>query len=301
MALYAFDGTGNEDNADDAKDTNVVKFSEAYKDGYQGSGKNFYVEGVGTRKGFIGKVFGSIFGAGGEQRIEEAMEAAQKNFDRGDEIVDIIGFSRGAALALEFANQLREQGINNKVPEINFIGLWDTVASFGIPGNHINLGMTLTIPKNVNHCSHAMALDERRDTFPLTRVIQDKYSDRNLAEIHEAWFRGFHSDVGGGNQNQGLSSISLVWMFNRASDNGVLIPIDYMTKHQELRNPEAKSKKPGMDIIPDKKRTIFPEDEVHESVNRRGLVVSGFESNNPPKGLKVTSDDGGIYDKGFEE
>lgn len=63
MALYAFDGTWNENKPDDAEDTNVFKFKEAYQ------GNKFYVEGVGTRFGILGRVFGGIFGAG-SRRLE---------------------------------------------------------------------------------------------------------------------------------------------------------------------------------------------------------------------------------------
>jgi hypothetical protein len=35
------------------------------------------------------------------------------------------------------------------------------------------------------------------------------------------WFRGVHSDVGGGNRNAGLSSIPLDWMFSAAHRAGV--------------------------------------------------------------------------------
>jgi len=99
MAMYAFDGTGNECNEDPAENTNVLKFVEAYEITYSGAGECFYVPGVGTRKSIVGKIFGSVFGAGGDKRIEEAVEACEKNFALGDRNVDVIGFSRGAALA----------------------------------------------------------------------------------------------------------------------------------------------------------------------------------------------------------
>ncbi len=302
MAIYAFDGTGNEDNPSDGLDTNVLKFFNAYKEEYQGDGECFYVEGVGTRKGIIGKIFGSVFGAGGEQRIDEAIDCLENNFDKGDKEINIIGFSRGAALALEFANEINDHGINGEdSPPINFIGIWDTVASFGMPGNNINLGYTLSVPKNTLHCFHALALDERRQGFPLTRVFQDAYSDVEACDINEVWFRGFHSDVGGGNKNESLSSISLVWMFMRALDVGIHIPSTHADKHRSLRNPEAACSKPGMDIIPNKKRTILHTDVVHESVSRREWAARRFEANNPPKGLKVMNDKGEILPKAFEE
>ena len=189
MAIYAFDGTGNEDNPGSKKDSNVRKYREAFEAGYTGNGKCFYVPGVGTRKGIIGQIFGSIFGAGGQQRIDEAIECLEDNFAKGDKEINIIGFSRGAALALEFANEIYENGVNDiEAPTINFVGIWDTVASFGIPGNNVNLGYTLSVPKNTLKCFHALALDERRQSFPLTRVTQDAYSDTPAREITEVWF-----------------------------------------------------------------------------------------------------------------
>ncbi len=302
MAIYAFDGTGNEDHIDGALDSNVLKFFNAYKEGYQGNGECFYVPGVGTRKSIVGKIFGSLFGAGGQQRIEEAIDCLEENFKNGDKEINIIGFSRGSALALEFANEIHDHGINGeKSPLINFVGIWDTVASFGIPGNNVNIGYTLSIPPNAQRSYHALALDERRQGFPLTRIIQDSYSDLSAREIIEVWFRGFHSDIGGGNSNEALSSISLVWMFMRAVDANIDIPSLHIEKNKSLRDSQAPCSKPGMDIVANKKRTILHADLVHESVSRRDWAARRFEANNPPKGMRIINDNGEILPIGFEE
>lgn len=58
MALYAFDGTWNEDEPNAEEDTNVVRFKRAY----QGTVDD--IPGVGTRFGSIGKLFGGLFGTG---------------------------------------------------------------------------------------------------------------------------------------------------------------------------------------------------------------------------------------------
>ena len=172
--------------------------------------------------------------------MRRAKDALRKNVRKGDRVIDIVGFSRGAALALEFANEVDEMTVAGVTsPPVRFVGLWDTVASFGIPGNNINLGHNLGLAANVERCYHALALDERRFTFPLTRVVQDKLSDQDLGEVNEVWFRGFHSDVEGGNQNQPLSSIPLVWMFRRAIDAGIEIPDDQLDKHTELPTASA--------------------------------------------------------------
>ena len=302
MAIYAFDGTMNEDKQADDEDTNVIKFKDAYINAYD-SDKCFYVSGVGTRYSVFGAVAGSIGGAGGQARIDEAFDALQDNFYKGDEVIDIIGFSRGSALALEFANQINERGVaGQQSPSIRFIGLWDTVASFGLPGNNINLSYNLTLPRNVERCYHALSLDERRLSFPLTHVDADAYSNANNEDdqlVREVWFRGFHSDIGGGNKNTGLSSISLVWMFNMAKMSGIEISQEDIAHYAEQCNAEAKCKKPGMDLIPNQKRTIRRSDLVHESVSYRENLTHWFEGNNPPKGLQVVNDSDVILQNGF--
>lgn len=52
----------------------------------------FYLEGVGSRLGFIGKLLGGLAGAGGRFRIARAMEVLTEHFVEGDRTIDIIGF-----------------------------------------------------------------------------------------------------------------------------------------------------------------------------------------------------------------
>src|SRR3989338_8757624 len=217
MALYAFDGTWNENEPDEAEDTNVFKFKEAYQ------GRKFYLPGVGTRFGIVGRVFGGLFGAGGKERIKEAYKELEKNYREDERVIDIIGFSRGGALALDFANKIHSEGVcDSRHPEIRFLGVWDVVPSFGVPGNDINMGYALTLPDSVKKCFHAMALDENRQNFGLQRVVTTVGDATAQGRVYEVWFRGVHSDIGGGNRNIGLSSISMYWMYKigRASCRG---------------------------------------------------------------------------------
>lgn len=300
MALYAFDGTNNKDEPIDKNDSNVVKFRNAYKARYSGPGNCFYVSGVGTRFGAAGKFLGSVFGAGGKKRLNEARKQLKRNFAVGDQTIDIIGFSRGAALALEFANDILDKGVAGiDSPPIRFLGIWDTVGSFGLPGNNVNLGYQLSVPHNVEACAHAIALDERRFTFPLTRVVQNAYSDREQKNIREVWFRGFHSDIGGGNGNLPLSSIALHWMYCRAKDNGVTLAEEAVQNAKALSDPSADGKTPKMDRKANRKRTILVTDLVHETVDRR-RKCGKFEANNPPRGLAVVNDAGQLLGNGFE-
>ena len=278
MALYAFDGTWNEDEKDEAKDTNVVRFRDAYQ------GNVFYLEGVGTRLGFIGKILGGLTGAGGHIRIDEALDALDKNFKRGDYNIDIIGFSRGSALALHFANMVYEK---KQDAVIRFLGLFDVVASFGLPGNDLNLGWKLTLPPNVQKCFHAMALDERRRNFPVTRIRPEKGTTAGAARLREVWFRGVHSDVGG-SASIGLSSIALSWMFSRAARTNLPIDGERVRQAQALRNPEAPISQ-NFDILPDPQRKVRSSDWVHASVKPRGSQ-GGVQHNDPPAGCRITDD-----------
>jgi uncharacterized protein (DUF2235 family) len=289
MGLYVFDGTWNENRPGDANDTNVVKFMEPYQ------GRKWYVEGPGTRFGPIGKLFGGVFGSGGKERVEEAYEALEKSFGEGDEVIDIIGFSRGAALALDFANAIHTKGVSGKSePAIRFLGVWDVVPSFGIPGNDVNLGYVLTLPSSVRKCFHVMALDERRNNFKVQRIVSTVDQANAEGRIYEVWFRGVHSDVGGGNGNNGLSSISLCWMFRRAMSCGLGIPAAELQKRQGQMNPSAAISK-DVDPIKGSYRPIPWTDIVHKSVAARAGV------HNPPVGLKMVDDDGRVLPKGFGE
>ena len=205
MALYAFDGTGNEDTDDDIKDSNVVRFKELY------NGQDVeYLAGIGTRFGAIGRAIGGVFGAGGRSRITEMLEAAAENYENGDKTIDIVGFSRGAALAVHFANEIAEKGLTLsdgtvEKPKIRFLGLWDIVGSFGLAVDtvvnfqEINLGWDIdSVAASVENCRHAMSLDERRESFGLTRLDPGHEKSEIIKEV---WFRGVHSDIGGGNRN----------------------------------------------------------------------------------------------------
>ena len=146
------------------------------------------------------------------------MDRLALNCDAGDTTIDIIGFSRGAALAISFANE-----VARKLPtlSIRFIGVWDIVGEFGLPGRFVNAGHDLHLPPNAKRVYHAMALDEARSVFQLTRLSgTGRDEDERLVEV---WFRGVHSDIGGGNGNFGLNWLSLDWMYAAAIREGLPI------------------------------------------------------------------------------
>lgn len=226
MALYAFDGTWNTEKSKDNANTNtnVVRFKNAYQDN---TGEEAcYVPGVGTRLRWLGKFIGGAFGAGEVPRLNEAYKTLCRNWSAGDRIIDIVGFSRGAATTLDFSHLIQRRGIQDPdddeiiveaKPKIRFVGLWDVVPAFGLGflGNQaLNFGHRLTVPtRDIEYCFHALALDERRPSFIPIR----------LTGAYEVWFRGVHSDIGGGNGNLGLNDISLKWMMSKAMVAGLPI------------------------------------------------------------------------------
>ena len=164
--------------------------------------------------------------------------------------------------------------------------------SFGIPGNDINLGYVLTLPESVKKCFHAMALDERRQNFGVQRIVTTVSNANSEGRVYEVWFRGVHSDIGGGNRNVGPSSIALHWMHKQALRCGLNIPQQEVSKQKQNMRPNAEISK-NLDVIENKYRTVSWSDVVHESVSHRS------NANNPPRGLKVVNDDWGILEKGF--
>jgi hypothetical protein len=229
MGLYAFDGTWNTDKTKDSanKNTNVVRFKDAYQNNLNTD--QYYVAGVGTRMRWIGRVIGGVFGAGELPRLNEAYKRLCENWvNLGDQVIDIVGFSRGAATAIDFCHLVQDRGIRKPGtddvvvanPAIRFVGVWDMVPAFGLGflGNQaLNFGHKLTLPtKGIEYCFHALALDERRLSFIPTR----------LTGAHEVWFRGVHSDIGGGNGNLGLNDVSLKWMMSKAQAAGLPIHDD---------------------------------------------------------------------------
>lgn len=285
MALYAIDGTWNKDDDKDLTDTNVVKFCNAHQD----DKSEYYTSGVGTRLGKIGRIFGGLIGLGGRDRVRDSYKKVCENFLAGDQNIDIVGFSRGAALALHLANVIARKGIRDpksgnevkKDPEIRFIGLWDVVGSFGIPIDiagvpfqKTNLGIHLDLPGNVQHCYHAMALDERRQSFQVTRV----------KGAYEVWFRGVHSDIGGGNTNVGLNNIALRWMLRKAAAGGV--PVDRAAADGLKVDPNAELREPK-DLVENILRKTQPGDRFHYSVAAR----PGGRCNNPPENCPRETED----------
>ncbi len=189
-------------------------------------------------------------------------------------------------MAVSFANEIADK---YEALPIRFIGVWDVVGQFGLPGRLINAGHDLSMPPNAISCYHAMALDERRLLFPLTR-LRGKHADDTECLL-EVWFRGVHSDVGGGNGNAGLNYISLNWMFKNAIRVG--LPIDPAAVEANLNSKGETEQIEKNTIEAGPPRRVLPGDLLHHSVR----LVPGSEDrphNNPAIPLARVADDGNV-------
>jgi len=292
MALYAFDGTGHEDTDRSSRDSNVLDFFRAYDGGPKNEDPSLrigslYVKGIGNRaRHFVGQSPAEAFGVGGHRRVRQAIDRLENNFETGDTVVDVAGFSRGAALAVSFANELA-----GKFPRviIRFMGLWDMVGQFGMPGRRFNAGHDLGMPPNVTRCYHAMALDETRLAFPLTRLSE---TDPDNGRLLEVWFRGVHTDIGGGNGNRGVNWISLNWLFENARRDG--LPINraaILANAADARLPQQI----GVHDAEEHRRTILATDLLHASVRVQGGSTER-SCNNPSWPLARIDDAGRIQE-----
>jgi uncharacterized protein (DUF2235 family) len=278
MSLYAFDGTWNgerektlkEENLSENSKTNVVFIKNLYAQIY---GEDFikYWSGPGTRRGFTGKIFGGVFGSGGMKRVKRAIKETEERFKKGDTVIDVVGYSRGAAIALEFAHRVTlkifQLPDGTRVqPKVRFLGLFDCVPAFGFPGNAINIGWKLCLPPHggVRYCAHAMALDERREAFRVRRVIAKDPS----TQVYEVWFRGAHGDIGGGNGNPGRYAISKLWMIQQAMTHaGWDVPDVNLRNVESEIDVMARVNQDAKDFRLDPFRPLKPEDHFHQTLN----------------------------------
>ncbi|MDH7794063.1 MULTISPECIES: DUF2235 domain-containing protein [unclassified Beijerinckia] len=138
---------------------------------------------------------------------------------------------------------------------IEFIGVWDTVASIIVPRwDRLSLGLqalryTRTNPR-VKIFRQAIAIDERRRMFRLNVWTKRQMFRPNpfdatseiAQDIREVWFSGVHADVGGGYREveSGLSKFPLLWMIEQAAAAGVIVN-RAMVNHLVLGRPRKGS------------------------------------------------------------
>ena len=224
LILFAFDGTGN-DESDPSTLSNVVRFRDLYS---SDDATNYYITGPGTRDPRTGienpwyqggNPIDVVRSLTGKERIARLIEDLQNySSTAADDTaidIDIVGFSRGAAEARDFANQIvantnngwyryQDTSGNEQCQQVNFrfMGLFDTVLS-----THTG-SYALGIPDEFAHVSQAVALNEYRGNlvaFPVESILQGQFSPVPVPGQTriEMGFLGSHSDIGGGFSRSG--------------------------------------------------------------------------------------------------
>lgn len=117
---------------------------------------------------------------------------------------------------------------NNRDVSVRFLGLWDTVAAYGLPVEEWTIGIDrylwpLELPDRKPWCKieracHALSLDDERTTF--YPVLWD---ERGLkpGKISQVWFSGVHANVGGGYPDDSLAGVPLQWIMKEADAAGL--------------------------------------------------------------------------------
>lgn len=248
--------------------SNVAKLYELFKEELPLQKKVYLIGiGGGDEKSEAGDGGNRIaqgFGAGGRSRVDQGKDELKVFVNTGqhqkaiEKRVDVFGYSRGAALARDFVNKVNASGIDNTaewqgeykteyvqagdmmVPVrvkaykrttgilFEFMGIFDTVASFGIGAfskwGNAAAGYSLNVPGRpadkkktpdevlageevkekeqwVHRTFHAIAEDEYREMFPVDVLGLDPKSKDYLRlpkYLRERPYPGSHSDVGGG-------------------------------------------------------------------------------------------------------
>ncbi|MBN8561051.1 MAG: DUF2235 domain-containing protein [Leptolyngbya sp. UWPOB_LEPTO1] len=131
------------------------------------------------------------------------------------------------------AIQFREK--NGESVPITLLGCWDTVGELGVPNQIPFLPIDdwmntqyqfhdTHLNRQIQTAFHAVAIDERRQVFDVTRM---QVGENSRTTLHQVWFPGGHGCVGGGSEaNRGLSDAALLWMIEMMKSSGLELEVD---------------------------------------------------------------------------
>jgi uncharacterized protein (DUF2235 family) len=133
------------------------------------------------------------------------------------------------------------EGAKARTLKISYLGVWDTVGAMGVPSflwisQFINKKYTFhdcQLSSSVEAARHAVAIDEKRATFPAALwenldYLNTKKSDVAAQPYQQLWFPGDHGSVGGGGDIVGLSDNALYWIVEGASKQGLYLKEDFL-------------------------------------------------------------------------
>jgi len=218
---------------------NLYKFlSRNYKDGDQIYGFGFS-RGAFTIRVVMGLVLSQgLIKFSDEADLDKKARAAYRAYHYSKHSWVNLGFFIRFPLWLVDKISYRP-GQQRPVESIEFLGLWDTVAAYGLPIDEMTRGVDkwiwpLELPNKdfnskINRARHALAIDDERQTF--FPVLWNENSentqptgaqrDSKSEQLLQVWFAGVHSNVGGGYPDDSLANVSLSWMLAEAEAAGL--------------------------------------------------------------------------------
>ena len=162
-----------------------------------------------------------------------------------------------------------------RLVDIHFVGVWDTVAAYGMPIDELAIFINafvwpldmpgLALSPKVARAAHALALDDERYTF------HPKLWDPD-PRIRQVWFAGMHSDVGGGYADKGMAHVSLHWMLAEARAAGLRLQTSVREQQDALADengPMNDSRRGLAGYYRYKPRELAPGSVIHDSVLHR--------------------------------
>jgi len=176
-----------------------------------------------------------------ESELDRKARAAYRDY-RAEKFHSVLGVENVFRwLRNLFLRPSYAKSANIPAPAIRFLGLWDTVAAYGLPIEEMTRGVSQWIwplelptrtpdPRILRAC-HALSLDDERTTFhpvlwnerqeqPAPKK-DDGFRHTEDERITQVWFSGVHSNVGGGYPDDSLAQIPLVWIMNEAMACGL--------------------------------------------------------------------------------
>ena len=178
---------------------------------------SIYVEGIGTTNRDSDTSYGLGTGLGDtgvvakvDSGLREVLRGLRDLSVASGTIIerihlDAFGFSRGAAAARHFVHRVlngdeplqgRIEALGHAVEEleISFVGLFDTVASYGVQHSNDTRDLDLDAIRSARRVVQLAAAEEHRENFRLTNINSAVAAGVGV----EFFLPGVHSDVGGG-------------------------------------------------------------------------------------------------------
>mmetsp|Transcript_18398 Transcript_18398/g.27948 ORF Transcript_18398/g.27948 Transcript_18398/m.27948 type:complete len:418 (-) Transcript_18398:269-1522(-) len=305
--LLAFDGTGNNardfaPNEDhDRTFTNVLRLHLLAGGDINGKRNDIpgqislYERGIGAKSD--NEQVRLLRKAGGDlsRQTKPMRERLEKVYEPGDKLY-LIGFSRGASAARNFATELYKDGLTSKngekvhQPPIEFMGCFETVSMqvkkrlfrilFASKKNRITkstvLGEDGKVAPNVKKAVHNVALDDNRQFEPLRCFPPVLMGTEE--RVHEAWFAGEHGDVGGSFYTKGISDCSCVYMkeWIESLDDSLkfMKAVDINEECLKIDDyPDVKITAEDLILVPDPSGKIHQDEKHHRTPSYRLVHV----------------------------